>query len=292
MNYFNKLPVISYDGKSAINILARAALSTSTKNNRQAYYPYVMAEEDRVDRLSNNYYDSPGYTWLIWYANDTIDPYYGLALNSDDLLSFISSKYGSIATAQSTIAFYRNNWYGDDTRLTIPQWTALPTSQKKYWDPVIDSNLQTYAYRRKQIETALNTNRIITLGIANSTGIFTVGEQISIDNTTYGFCTYADSNTATIKHVSGQFATIQDSPTLTFDPSTVLTGQTSGFTANLVSATIITTTDALTDSLYWEPLSFFDYEMEANETRRNIKLISSTLRNQTENELTRVMLQS
>lgn len=287
MNYFNKLPVISYNGQSAINILASANLSAASKANRKTYYPYVIAEEDRIDRLSNNYYDSPGYTWLIWLANNTIDPYYDLPLTETDLMNYIVTKYGSIETAQSTIAFFRNNWYNDSTRLTIGQWTALPDSEKKYWDPILDANLQVSAYKRKAYETSLNTNRIITMNILNSTGMFTVGEKIFIDSSSYGFVTYADANTVTIKTVFGQFAAV----TLALNPNTVITGDTSGFTATIDTATVITTTAALTDSLYWEPLSFFDYELEANEAKRNIKLISSTLRNQTESELTRVMQQ-
>ena len=74
MNYFNKLPTIIYDGQLAKNLLARAKLSDSTRNNKLTFQRYTINELDRVDVLSNYYYDNPGYSWFcLLYTSDAAD---------------------------------------------------------------------------------------------------------------------------------------------------------------------------------------------------------------------------
>lgn len=284
MNYFNKFPLISYNGKTAVNLLARAALPPKIRNNKNIFYNYTLAEEDRVDVLSQDYYDNPGYTWAIWHANDTVDPYYEMSIPGPDLFEHIATKYGSLADAQRKIAFYRVNWYGDQTRLSATQFKDLPIRHKKYWSPFLDQYGSVAGYQRNRTEISLNTNRIVQLNF-NSTAPFTVGEKISINSTTYGYCTFSDSTKAMIQHITGDFES------LTVVGQTII-GDQSGTTTSLDSAIVVSSTDAWTDAVYWEAVTFFDYEMELNERKKDIKLINNLYTTQIENELRRAMKQT
>lgn len=285
MNYFNKFPLVSYDGQTAVNLLARAALPNKVKNDKTVFFDYMLAAEDRVDVLSKDYYDSHGYSWLIWHANDTIDPYYDFAIEDTNLMNHIEAKYGSLLDAQSKIAFYRANWYGDLRRITVAEWEELPLNYAKYWSPYLDQYGRVAGYERAKTEMTINTNQIVTIGIADASGSFTVGEKVSIDAFTYGYVTCVDASSVTIQHIRGDFSTASN-------VGGTLTGYESGTTATVVSSNVIVSTDAWNDALYWEAVSLFDYEMERNERKRSIKLINNFYTGQIENELKRVMKQA
>jgi hypothetical protein len=149
MNYFNKLPTITYDNNVAVNILARARLSDQTKGDRRLFLPYTLSDGDRIDMISQAYYGNPGYTWLIWFANETVDPYYETSLSEIDLEDYLISKYGSIELAQRKVAFYRTNGSTDTRTLSKVEYEGLPAGHQKYWEPVLDYLLNIKEYRRK-----------------------------------------------------------------------------------------------------------------------------------------------
>lgn len=278
MNYFNKLPTIVYDGHVSKNLLARARIPDKIKNQKTIFYEYTHEAGDRVDNLSNYYYDSPGYSWLIWLSNDIVDPYYDMALSEEDLFSLIQSKYGSIELAQRKISFFRVNWKSDTTQKTVQQFEALGSQFKKYWEPVVIANYVIESYVRKQETNICKTNKILTLGIQNLQDTFTVGEEVRVNSSNYGFYIGGDSTTISLNHIQGSFSV-----------SNTITGQESGAQATITSVTTTAETIASTESAYWEPVSFFTYELEQNESKKDLKLVSSQYRGQVENELKRIM---
>lgn len=277
MNYFNKIPSIIYNGQVAKNLLARANLSAQTRATKTAFYPYVMGDTDRADTLSYHYYDNPGYTWLIWMTNNSVDPYYSLALTEDDFNSHIVSKYGSMEKAMRKIAFYRTTLNKED-RITIAQYNTMPYNFRKYYEPVLDVNALVVGYKRKTELDITNTNQIITMSMATVNGNFTVGEEIQVDGTHYAFVTYADASTITCQHINGGFQ-IGDT----------ITGRESFATATITSINTLVETLAYTEASYWEPISFFDYERELNEDKKNIQLLDVRYKGLAEAELKRVM---
>lgn len=276
MNYFDKIPTITYKGYDAKNLLVRARLSDRTKSNKIAFYPYTMDESDRIDMLSYNYYDNPGYSWLIWFANDIVDPYYGMPLPYEDFTNFIISKYGSVEQAMRKIKYYRINWYGDPTRLTPTEYSLLNPDHQKYYEPIVDINYTPLSYVRKQEDGIATTNRIVTMSVENTTGEFKVGEEIATGNT-YAFVTFANSTAVTCQHVTGAFAT-----------GNVILGKESGATATVLSSSVVSTTIADTEYQFWEAVSFYQYEEEVNASKKEIKLLDVRYKNQADAELKRV----
>lgn len=265
----------------AKNILARAKLSDATKANSRLFLPYTTGGDERVDTISTQYYGTPGYTWLIWFANDTIDPYYGMALNEYDLEQYIITKYGSLADAQRKIVHYKNNWESDPTKITVNTFNGMQAGSQKYWSPILDYNFNVTGYTRKRDDQILNTNRIAQITISNSTGEFKAGEEIqsTSDSTIYGFCTYSDAATITIQHVSGSFAT-----------DMTVFGKESGSQATVTSANNrVSVTSAYTDAYYWSPVTGYEYEIAVNESKKTILLMDAMQAGQADYELKRVM---
>lgn len=280
MNYFNKLPTINYNGFAAKNLLARAVISDTTKQNDTVFYPYTIQEDDgRLDNLSQNYYDNPGYTWLIWHTNNIIDPYYGTPLTDQDLYWFINSKYGSFADAERKIAFYRSNWESDSRILSQEQFNSLQDSEKRYWNPQLDLNFQIVGYERKKETRIVNTNKILYIEFELTEGSgFSAEEKVFNDSSTWGWLTTADSNMLMLQHINGEFS-IGD----------IIEGETSGTKATITSVSVISQTSAAENPLYWESVSYAQFEQEENEKKRNIQLLDNRYKSQIESDLKRVM---
>lgn len=285
MNYFNKIPTITYNGYACKNLLARATLSRETKTNKQNFYPYTMQNEMRVDQLADRYYDSPEYTWLVWYSNDTIDPYYDYPLTQNEFERFMIDKYGSVEEAQRKIYYYRVDWSNDAAILSISQFESLSGSFKKYYDPIVNGELTLVGYRRKRDDDVVATNRVLSLSVSNvsnSTVSFTAGEEIRIDPTNYAFCTASNNTVVTVQHITGSFTANS-----TYTPT--ITGQESGIQATVTAVNQIAVTSAWTDAAYWAPVTYYDYEDELNERKKEMQLIDVRYASQLDNELQRVM---
>jgi len=279
VNYFEKLPTITYDNRMAVNILARAKLSDNLKGDRRVLLPYTIGDGDRADLISRAYYGSTGYAWLVWFSNEVVDPYYDMSVSDFDLDILIKVKYGSLERAQRKIAFYRTNGEDDESIISEAEYNALPLNRQKYWSPVLDYLFNVRHYKRNTDHQVLNTNRIGSISITNVTGEFIVGEEVQYNGTNYAFCTYTSNTELAVQHINGQFT-----------PDTVITGQESGATATIVSCNnAISTTLAYTDSLYWKAVSFYDFEKEENEKKREVLLMDTRYRNQVDQDLKRLM---
>lgn len=279
MNYFDKLPTITYNNQLSKNLLARARLSDSIRATRTAFYPYTIDTNDRIDHLSNLYYENPGYTWLIWLTNNMVDPYFDVPLAEDDLVSHIITKYGSYSLAARKIKLYRNNWYDNvDQTLTVAQYNSLGDGTQKYFDPVLDNVLNVAKYVRKRDDDMMITNKVQSVTISSVTGTFTVGEEVQTNASNYAFVTYVGTSSITVQHVTGTL-------------SGTITGQESGATATVGTVTTIAQPIQATDAAFWSPVTFLEYEQELNEAKKAIKLLDIRYASQAEADLRRIMLQ-
>ena len=279
MNYFNKLPTIIYDGQLAKNLLARAKLSDDTRNNKLVFQRYTINELDRVDVLSNYYYDSPGYSWLVWFSNDVIDPYYDMPLAEIDFNRYLEAKYGSIESATRKIEFYRFDWVSIDTVLTPQQFANLGKS-KKYYKPVLDVNLIPVQYVVDQKDYVVATNRIEQITINNISGTFVVGEEIQVSGSVYATVAGVGNDYLICKHIVGGLLV-----------GNIVTGQTSSASATitLVPAQPLTQNIDINEVVYWKPVTAFEYENEINELKKEVKLLDVRFKSQAENDLKRLM---
>lgn len=269
-NYFTKLGTINYNNSIVTNIISSIKLRQTLKDKINVYYPYTIKEGDRPETIAGYYYEDERYAWVVYLSNNIIDPYYEWPLSVDEFKKLIIKKYGSVEQALSKPAFYRNAWYKDDTLLTPVAYNALTAERKKYWSPVIGYNGTPVSYERKKIDFVVETNKIISITV-NDTDGFQVGEIVNqktsgIVSGSATIGTIKDSTTLIVKHITGSIQTSGGSVGS-------LVGAESQATRTVISTANISTPIPNDEFVYWEPVTYYDYENEINESRKNIKLI-------------------
>jgi len=112
-NYFSYFPTTKHDIKNdgsdveLTNILRRFKIDSELKSRSEVFYNYQIQDGDRPDTIAEKYYGNAKYAWLVLHFNEIEDAIFDWPLFGDNFENFIISKYGSIATAQSTIHEYR-----------------------------------------------------------------------------------------------------------------------------------------------------------------------------------------
>jgi len=123
----------------------------------------------------------------------------------------------------------------------------------------------------------MNINRILQYSILSDTAskAFTTAETIDIRTTGTntvgtGELVFSNSTTVTIKNVSG-ITTANSSDTK------FIIGETSG--ANVTVDSVITVYENFNEEeeVYWSPVSYFGYERELNESKKELRLIDLSL---------------
>lgn len=281
-NLFEKYPVITYNDTVCLNILAKVKMNDTSFNNASIFYPYTIKDGERPDHVALNYYGDARYVWAVYMSNKTIDPYYEWPLDSDSFQSYIISKYGSYENAVDKTSFYRVAYAEDDRMLDGAAYDALTSNLKKYWRPVINDNGSTLFYVRKEQDLAVDTNKIVSIEVADVDG-FVVGENIkqysvSGNLIASGNIKSIQSSSLIIRHVEGAFAA-----------SGLTVGSVSGVTSQ--SSTTVTTATTLAtpipsdEFVYWEPITFYQYEDEINIGRKFIKLLDAAYIDKAEKEI-------
>ena len=111
--YFSYFPTTPHDITNEnrtvklTNILRRFKVDSSLKDRALVFYDYQIQNGDRPDTIAEKYYGSSSYSWLVLHFNDVEDAIFGWPLFGNQFDHFIIGKYGSIATAQSTLHEYR-----------------------------------------------------------------------------------------------------------------------------------------------------------------------------------------
>lgn len=129
--YFSDFPQIEYQAKIARSIMARPRIASSLLSNPAAIYSYTVNNDLRPDQVAHLYYGDSELLWLIFLANNIVDPYYGWPLTQNAFQDFIISKYGTIANAKSTIKHYR---YQEKDKETDENWQTKEIVTKETFE--------------------------------------------------------------------------------------------------------------------------------------------------------------
>ena len=270
--YFDRFPVIDYDGNVAKNILARVDFTDKTKKEIYSTFQFTLEEGcERPDLLSHNYYGSSKFDWMIYLTNNIVDPYYDYYKSAEDFKSYIETKYGSNSNARSITLFYRLNWHEDERTITTQQYEALiadeTTNTQKYWKPKITNTGAVIGYERIKEDWIVSTNKILSLSLTVAPTAFEIGDRVSQTSTgAYATVDYIDleSNSLTVKHVNGTFAVNEAEGIEAITP---------------IKQNI---SDAETE--YWYAVNAYDDEKETNELKRNIFVLKSSYLAETEKQ--------
>jgi len=272
--YFDNFPNLLY-GNTLCKDITRRSIITANNASPYEYYPYEIENHLRSDHIAEYYYGDGMLEWMVQIANENIDPYYGWYNDDDTFLELIREKYGTIENAQLKIKHYINNWADDDTIITKSFYdNTLEEELRKYWEPLYSEGLTIIGYQRKKEDTVQNTNQIWQYTIqANNNGIaFEVGELIDIKVTGSdvvvgrGELEMANSSVFRIKNVS-------DNVSANSTDVKDFVGKTT--TANVSSADGQNWFYNIsnTEFVQYSAVSFWDWEQEVNEQKKNIVLV-------------------
>lgn len=270
--YFDRFPVVDYDGKIVKNILARVDFTEQSKKEIYSNFQFTLEEGfERPDLLSYNYYGSSQFDWMIYLTNNIVDPYYDYYKSTEDFKKYIDNKYGSTANARVIIKFYRNGWHTDERLITVAQFEALQADEtlnlRKYWKPKLTNIGAILGYERIKEDWVVSTNKIVLLSLAVSPSLFVIGDRVSQTSTgAYATVDFIDieNKTLTVKHVSGTFV---------------------ANTAEGISAVkLLKQNISDAEASYWYAVNAYEEEQEVNEMKKNVTLLKSSYLAETEKQ--------
>lgn len=276
--YFGRFPLVSYNGYTVRNITARPVITDMVSKNLQVFYPYDIRDGHRPEAVAFDYYDDPGYVWLLALSNGYTDLYYDWPLTDDQLNDFIVKKYGSLEKAMKQVVFYRNAWSSDESNISVSEYDALPALLRKYWNPEIGYAGSVVGYVRRQEDWTVTTNKILLLTLSAAAG-FTVGERLLQSSTPVAVVNTYETGATTMNawHVSGAVTT------------GLITGEDSGATATVSEVDTLTQTIADAEAVYWAPIYAYDYESELNQQKRAIRLLDNRFSDEADSQLKKVL---
>lgn len=114
MFYFDTLPKIitpDQNGNALLltNILTRAKLLESLRDNPMLFYEYNIQDGDTPEIIAEKYYDDSYRYWMILYSNNLLDPLWDWPMTERQLTVFLDSKYANEAnTANLSVYDYIN----------------------------------------------------------------------------------------------------------------------------------------------------------------------------------------
>lgn len=275
--YFDKLPNVYYANTLVKDISRRATLVENEKRSPYNFYPYDLKHQLRSDQIAEYYYGDSRLDWFIYLSNGIVDPYYDWYLSNDQLETLLIQKYGSVEQSIKKVAFYRNNWATDPNELEPSVYTnVIPESWRKYYKPNWGLGTRVMSYSRKEDDTVTNTNRILqyTISANNNSLALSDGELIDIKvpglDATSGTAEVLFSNSTVIRvlHVNG------NTSANTTHTKTIV-GETTSANLTVNGVTTLAENFDETESVFWSPVTYYDYEVELNEAKKTIRLVEA-----------------
>lgn len=260
-NYFKVFPKTVYDNRLVTDITRKAKIMELLATDPYAILPYTVKEDERPEDVAYYYYGDQDKVWLVYLANNIIDPYSQWPMNDDNLYQTLLKKYAS-----STMSFSSSNVNVTNNTITLSMHKLSNT------DPVI----YTKGLASTLPLSSSNTYYVIfvdqnTIKLASSAANAIAGT--ALDLTTAGDGTIERNvpvyltSTAITSNVS--YAYHVNNSDLKINLDTYLYG---GVNIN-----------------DWNVVRVYDYEIEKNEDWRHIYLINKNYAMQLQNDLKKVI---
>lgn len=136
--YFERFPNVMHTDVLLKNITLRAKLVDEVKANPLVFLPYSVEDFMRPEEVAFHYYGSVDQTWLLFWANDIIDPYYDWVMPTEVLDNYLYKKYLPYAREYYVDVRYHNSSstspsyveFVDVTKEEVLQWTMNKTIEE------------------------------------------------------------------------------------------------------------------------------------------------------------------
>lgn len=270
--YFQKFPVIDYNGYKSINIMARTNFIEKFYNTPENFYNLELINSERADNVSTQLYNDSYMSWLLYLSNNIIDPYYGWNLSQYDFNNFVAEKYGSVEAAQKKVAYWSNNWYDNQEHITIQQFNAFADYEKKYYEAVYAGN-KILEYKRKELDWSVNTNQVWEYVVDGDANV-SFDEKITIysDNmpVANGQLLFANSSVIRIHQVFGSANSFT-----TQSADVTISGEINNQKVNIATASLIAKNISDAEFVFWSPVTYYDVEDLKNSNNQNIRSLNA-----------------
>ena len=281
--YFQKFQLINYANTIAVNITQRSVVLNSIYSNPNLYYLYNIKPHERPDQYMS---------WILYLTNKMVDPYYDWNLDQDTFDAFIIKKYGSYENASSKIKYFRNNWYTQPEQISVSQYTNIVSangSLARYYNPTYLDDIKNTipnGYVRKKEDWVYNTNRVVSYAVAN--GSLFVSDEIvnvtfSANSTGRGQVNFSNSSIVVLKNL------FDSTSNGTITANSYLYGRESKANTVFTNTTSLANNIPSSEVAYWDPVTYFQYELEINEKNKSIQVLEKRYSTQISKELKRLM---
>ena len=282
--FFDKFPLVQYtlnkqlysEYDTATNLLFRIGLVRDMmENNISAYYNYAIVDGDRPEIVAEKVYGDAEAHWIILYANNIFDPYYDWPMDSRTFDNYITDKYGSIAWAQTNYHHYEKVITRENPAAQVTMVTTFEVNDKKLTDDVLSL-----------IDYEINYNIGEPVFIGASYGANTYSGTVMAWSNSNGYIVLANT-TGTAKSYDfliGANSAANGTVVATTVPSVPMDAYN----------TLVDTTDyasyevagrTVREIISRNRVTYYDYELELNESKRLIKIIQPQYYNQIISEL-------
>jgi hypothetical protein len=305
--YFEKFPKITYSNNEVVDITKRVTLLDRVSENPYVFYPYEISSDERADQFSWRYYEDQYRSWILYLSNKIVDPYYDWYLTNQQFTDFITKKYGSIPDSQQKIKFFRNNWEKNkNENIKFNEYNSLTVAQQYYWEPIYQG-ANIYGYKRKENDWKKDTNKIVRYSVSatdfqlksflndeivnivfdnynSGNGQFVLSNTINAMVNSY-LQTNTNLNFVYLKHMRGQYETNNTSGIVVTGNSYIY-GTESQVNVAISIVENESTNDAVLvvannipadEEIYWEGVTYYDFENEKNEYNKTIRVMDKTL---------------
>lgn len=92
-NYFKYFPKTTHTNRTVVDITRRNVVLEDIFGNPYVFLPYTVRNDDRPEDIAYLYYGDSNKVWLVYHANNIIDPYSQWPLTSSDFDKMIMKKY-------------------------------------------------------------------------------------------------------------------------------------------------------------------------------------------------------
>lgn len=266
--YFDRFPLVSYNDSVVKNLLTRVDFTTATKKDIYSRFDYVLDEAVyRPDLISDTYYGSPYYDWLIFMQNNIVDPYHDFYKSETDMQKMILAKYGSIDSAVNVVLYYRNNWAVDDSTISESTYDSLSANLKKYYNPRVDLNNKIIGYSRVQEDWIRSTNKIIEIKVTEDIIDNYNVTDIIIQNSSNSRATIVQKDSVnhilTLQHIEGEFEISNTVIEINEGPVDPITNK------------LLWQPIPDEEASFWSPVTAYDFETESNTLKRYVTIVKS-----------------
>jgi hypothetical protein len=295
--YFNYFPKTFYTSNnsttgldSVTNIIARFAFEKGLKENSSAFYKYNIKDSDTPEIIAYKFYGNVERQWVVLLFNDIIDPQFDWPFESNQLITYIDKKY--TANGASAVDDTNMPTYLLRASAGTPPYAALLTESingRLLGDinntgSVLASDSRLYTLYNEGSGGGSSFNYIVN--VLRPTISSNTTKYASLINSKTGI-TWAMSN---YKNYYKVITTTASDGTITINKIQV----DGGTWSTISNSTNTYTTQAgqtVTVAITKERQTYYDYEVEENEAKREINLIKAEFIPAIEKEFKKIIKQ-